>query len=223
MRAAALLGVVTLSLGAGTGCGGGGSSASLDCAWLAGENCWKTTASQAVSCLPPEADTGVLSADLRSCAYANGTVVTFDPPLVLPLPEEWSFKFSIASAGTTCLRYDETDSGLTLTVNGQTYRESYSGFRLSATCPDGTSYSNSNALELLSCESEAGIFSGLPGHFWSDSDSFVSFGFLNTSNDTTSSLPVFDCSRAVSASSASTAAARREARIHTWMSGVRRR
>ena len=81
-----------------SGCGGGssgGSSASLDCAYLASDNCWKTTAAAASSCLPAESEIGMLSADGSTCTFATGDVVTFTPALVLPLPTAttptWNF------------------------------------------------------------------------------------------------------------------------------------
>jgi hypothetical protein len=56
-----LAGCVVVSLAAGTGCS---EPDTLTCEWLAmADNCWKTTARAAVSCLPPEADRGMLSAD----------------------------------------------------------------------------------------------------------------------------------------------------------------
>ncbi len=60
---------------AGCGSSSKGSGGTLDCAWLAGDNCWKTTASAALSCLPPADATGTLSADNATCTYATGQVV----------------------------------------------------------------------------------------------------------------------------------------------------
>ena len=88
---------VALAAGA-TGCGGGGPTSdagpgndaaadvaarndggndavgtvAIDCDWLTGDNCWKTTGSQAIACLPSPAETGTLSADNTSCTYASG-------------------------------------------------------------------------------------------------------------------------------------------------------
>ena len=85
----AMLAAVPLGLGCSSGGDGSNTpSASLDCAWLAGNNCWKSTLAQAESCLPPKSESGTLSADMKSCTYASGAVVTFDSALVLPVPDD---------------------------------------------------------------------------------------------------------------------------------------
>jgi hypothetical protein len=163
----------------------------LTCEWLQGDNCWKSTGALAMSCLPPMNESGVLAADNRTCTYATGSVVTFDKALVLPLPdgqEEDYFKFTVATGGQTCLRYQSQGSGFDLTVQGQTFKErATGGLGISVTCPDGKSYKNSNAFDLLSCE--GGIFGGLPGNTWSSSSLGLSFGLIGT----TESIQVFDC------------------------------
>ena len=153
------------------------------------------TASAATSCLPSSSDTGVLSADGKTCTYASGNVVTFTPALTLPLGDSPSWNFSVtASDGTACLSYQETANGpFTLTVHGQTVKEAQSGqLGLGLTCPDGTTYSNSNALSLLSC-GDGGFLGALPGSAWSNSDSAVSFGLLSTSTTSSDELQIFDC------------------------------
>ena len=189
--------LVTMSLALGSvpallpaGCGGGGSSAALDCDWLASENCWKTTTAPAQSCLPPSSDTGTFSADGKTCTYASGVVVTFATPVVFPIPDDPTWNFTVSNGGTDCLHYEETSSTLKVVVAGQTFSEGPSGsLGLKFTCPDGSSYSTSNAFDLLSCDN-GGLFGGLPGHVWSSSDTSVSFGLVGTS---ASSFPVFSC------------------------------
>lgn len=195
--AAVGLGLVALVIG-GAGCGG--SSASLDCAYLASDNnCWKTTAAAASSCLPLEAEVGVLSADRSTCTYASGDVVTFTPPLVLPLPSTptptWNFTVKTGS-GASCLAYQDDGNGaVTLTAEGQTVQETTpGGLSIALSCPDGKTYSNSNAFSLLSCP-DAGLFGGLPGIGWSSSDTSVSVSLVGTSA-AYGSIPVFNCQTA---------------------------
>jgi hypothetical protein len=200
--AAAGLALGTIVIGS-AGCGGGssgGASASLDCAYLASDNCWKTTATAASSCLPPESEIGMLSADGSSCTYPSGDVVTFTPPLVLPLPSTptpaWNFTVK-TSSGASCLGYQDDGNGaLTLTVQGQTVKETTpGGLAIALSCPDGKTYSNPNAFTILSCP-DASLLDGLPGAGWSSSDTSVSLSLTATS--TTSSLGemVFNCQTA---------------------------
>jgi hypothetical protein len=186
--------------GSGAGCGGGSSSSgpsgNLTCGYLASDNCWKTTASAATSCLPSSSDTGTLSADGKTCSYATGNVVTFTSALVFPIPDNPSWNFTVtASDGTPCLSYQETPNGpFTLMVQGQTVKETQpGGLGLGLTCPDGTTYSTSNGLSLLSC-GDGGFLGGLPGSGWSSSGGEVSFGLLGTSTTSSDELMIFDCS-----------------------------
>ena len=186
---AVLLAAIPLAIG----CSGGdsSSSASLDCAWLAGNNCWKSTLSQVESCLPPKGETGSFSADKKTCTYASGAVVTFDSALVLPLPDDPIWSFTVTSGGQECLRYQDTSSdALTLTVNGQTFTESASGGSLVVSCPDQTTFANSNPFELLSCPADGGIFGGLPGKAWSDTSTSVSFSLIGAARG---SATIFSC------------------------------
>jgi len=174
------------------GFGGCSSSKSLDCAYLAGDNCWKTTVAKA-TCLPAAGTTGTLSADNASCAYASGQMITFTPALVLPLASgfnDWNFK--VTTGGQPCLHYEESSGGFELTVGADAVSEMVSGGDgIDLTCPDGTTYSNSNALALLSCP--GGTFGDLPGNTTSSDSTSVTFGLINTG--TPSSVTVFDCSR----------------------------
>jgi hypothetical protein len=182
------------------GCGGdGGPSATFDCAWLAGENCWKTTASMAPSCLPPETEQGVLSADNRMCAYPGGETVTFNPALQLPLPDAPLWNFTVTGAdGQTCLHFEKLSSGsFTLVVQGQTYEEGASSSELRATCPDGSSYvlPLDQVDDIFNCPD---AFGSLPGVLWSDSASGASFSLLATSSTSSEPVAVFSCYKAPS-------------------------
>ena len=185
-------------LAAGLGCGSSGSGAPLDCAWLAGNNCYKTTVAAAASCLPPATETGVLNANNSTCTYASGAVVTFTPALTVPIPfgnDNMQWNFTVTNGGKTCLHYQENQAGLSVTVGADTVTEgSGGGLSLKITCPGGMSYSNGNAFNLLSCDADGGsFFGGLPGSTWSSSDTSVSFGLVGTSDP--ASTPVFDCSK----------------------------
>jgi hypothetical protein len=190
--------VVGLVVGAGVvaGCGDSGG-APLDCDWLASDNCWKTTARPAASCLPPETEQGVLSADGRRCEYANGVSVVFKTPLQLPVPDDPVWNFTVTGAdGQACLHYEQASSGsITLVVGGDTFNESVSPAGLRATCPDGSSYvlPLDKLDEILQCP--GGLF-GLPGHSWSSSSTSASFSLIGTSSTSSEALPVFSCSRA---------------------------
>ena len=198
MRMSVAVVVIVSAVGFGA-CGGssGGASSSLDCAYLASDNCWKTTAAMASSCLPPMSETGVLSADGSTCTYASGDVVTFTPPLAFPLPDMPKWNFTVKTGtGAPCLGYiDDGDGGITLTVQGQTVKETpQAPLGLTLQCPDGTRYANSNAFTLFSCP-DAGLLDGLPGAGWSFDATSVSLS-LSAAGASSSSEPVFSCRKA---------------------------
>jgi hypothetical protein len=213
------IGVVTATLGLGLGCSSGsagagtgltcdggadasltcdaGAGPALTCDWLAGDNCWKQTATAATACLPPTTETGALSADGRTCTYASGAVIDFATPLVLPLPNDPTWNFTISNGGQACLHYEDMTTGLKLVVGTETVTSKPSGvLGLTVTCPDGASYGNPNALQLLSCDADGGsFFGGLPGGAWSWTDTSVSFGLISTSSTSSTELLLFDCSK----------------------------
>jgi hypothetical protein len=192
MKHALVVGVVAVGCG---GSGGGGGPDTLTCAFLAGDNCWKATVAKATSCLPAAGTTGVLAADNASCTYATGQVVTFTSPLTLPLPQgAVAWNFNVTTNGAPCLHYADTASGFDLTAGGDTVSElPGSGGSLELMCPDGTAYTNKNALALLSCP--GANFGDLPGNTTSSSATSVTFGLINASASSTASVTVFDCSR----------------------------
>jgi hypothetical protein len=195
MRHMRIVLVVVVGLGVGFGCGGsGGGASTLDCAWLGSDNCWKMTADDAAACLPPTTETGVLSADGKTCTYASGAQVTFTPALVLPVSNDADWNFTITNGGADCLHFENAMAGIKLVVGGHTVSEGpfgVTGLRIS--CPDGTSYANANAFALLDCNADAGAsFGGLPGNSWSSTDTSVSVGLIGTSAN---SVPLFDCQR----------------------------
>jgi hypothetical protein len=140
------------------------------------------------------AETGVLSTDGSTCTYATGEVVTFTPPLVLPLPDMPKWNFTVRdSSGEPCLSYiDDANGGITLTVRGQTVKETPQGaLGLKLSCPDGTSFANSNAFTIFSCP-DAGLLGDLPGAGWSYDATSVSLT-LSGSATQSSDQPVFSC------------------------------
>ncbi len=187
--AAALLPILAMA------CGSSSTAASgppIDCAWLASDNCWKTTAAGADSCLPASGAMGKLSADLTTCTYTTGQVITFDSPLTLPLPNQPNFNFTITSGGATCFRFQQSSQqGFSLTTHVGTASVAASGAGETIHCPDGSSYSASvsQALSDLSCD--AGPLGGLPGTANSSSTGSVSFSLLGTTGGDT---PVLSCS-----------------------------
>ena len=159
--------------------GGTLEGAPLDCAWLANDNCWQPTVNSSVSCLPPTDESGVMSADGRTCTYASGHSVNFTRPLVLPYDFDTSgaddSDFIVRAADDSeCLHYVFVESSSrTLTVRGQTYAEKYSGFDMQVTCPNGEKFAGS-AINLLSCEN---FFTDAPSHIFFGSGDSLSFGF----------------------------------------------
>jgi hypothetical protein len=185
LMAGCVVGCITL----GTACS---EPDTLTCEWLAmADNCWKTTVMSAVSCLPPEADRGTLNPDNTACVYPmSGHLVTFTPALDLLGDDDPAQSFVVTDADdATCVRWQETSTGFTLTVNGnQTFRESTSGLALDVTCPDGTSFHNGNALDLFSCPTGLSSF---PGESAGWTDTSISQGFIGVDPP----VPVYDCAK----------------------------
>jgi len=102
------------------------------------------------------------------------------------------------ASGASCLSYaDDASGGITLTVQGQTVRETAQGSTgLKLTCPDGASYSSANALSLLGCP-DANLFDSLPGTGYGFDNSSVSLSLTATSNASSSmDIAVFSCQKA---------------------------
>ena len=162
------------------GSSGNGSGGTLDCTWVDGDNCYKTTLAAAM-CMDVAGDggapSGVLSADGSTCTYANGKVVTFNPPITLPIPNSSTWSFTITMNGAMCMQYHTApDQGFQLTTSAGTVSES-EAHALTISCPNGTSYSTSGpaSLGLLKCE---GGLTELPGYSASSSATSVNFGLL---------------------------------------------
>jgi len=185
------------SSGGNAGDGGAdGGGLPLTCDWLAGNNCWKTTINLAASCLPAGTDFGTFDAANTVCTYPNGTTVTFDAPLMLPIPtDEPPFRFTVASGGQTCLRFEEREVGevgFTATAGGQAVKLTLVGATgVQMTCPDGTTYSADNIFELFTC---GGGTMGVAGTSWFSNAARIEFDLTGAST-ATQLLPIFDCRR----------------------------
>jgi hypothetical protein len=180
----------------GASCGGGAdASAPLDCEWLASDNCWKTTVAAAAGCLPSPSESGVLSADNKTCTYASGAKVTFTPALILPVTSsQMSWNFTISRDGVDCLHYEATPTTQKVAVGDDTVTyEAMRALGISVTCPDGDSYSSANAVPLVQCGADMGaLFGGLPGWSQTSSGFSVSFALLGTSERSTT---LVNCSK----------------------------
>jgi hypothetical protein len=172
MKASRVLVVALFLLGVGcsdSGAGTDGTTGTLDCAWLASDNCLKANFVDGMACVAPTTETGVLSADNKTCTYPSGVTITFDSPLQLPLPTDAppAWHFAISEEGTECLRYDSADNdNFKLVVYGDAVTQTLPrppGTTLTITCPDGDAYSTSNALSLLSCDPSGLISEGWGG------------------------------------------------------------
>jgi hypothetical protein len=157
----------------------GSSDRKLDCAWLASNNCWKTTVAAAKPCAPSSSSTGKLSADGKACSYDGGASVSFADPVVLPLPDNKAWNFTVTNGGATCVSF-QSGSSIALTTSAGTVRETTSGFGVTIACPDGSRYSAENAFELLGCGGDGGSinFGDLPGHATFSSDASVSLSLI---------------------------------------------
>lgn len=186
---AAVAGLAALVV-AGSACSSSGAAnvATLDCAYLASaDNCWKQSVAAAATCVPPASSVGSLSADKKTCAYADGTVVAFDAAFD---PTAKSRSFTITSGGKQCLRFSSQEgAGMTLTTSLGTFQETISAnAALTLTCPDGSAHTGAG-LSLLSCTSDGGSFGGLPGYETSSS----TVATIALVNGPTPTLVLFNC------------------------------
>jgi hypothetical protein len=138
-----------------------------------------------------------MSADGKTCTYASGTTIAFQPPLIVG-PYATISTFTVTTGGAVCLSYAEnaaatgssvTTQAGTVSLTGNASNQSYS-----VTCPDGATYTGT-AASLSSCSGDIpGFGSGYGGS--GSADGGVSHGHISiTLQDTgapNGSL-VFDC------------------------------
>ena len=114
-------------------CGSGEKSGPVDCAWLQGQNCWKSVVAAVVACRPPAGAQGAFSADRKSCAYASGPIASFPAPVANP-PEP-PYNFSIG----TCVTVANPDSTtVQVSSSAGVARIRYLAQSREVTCPDGS-------------------------------------------------------------------------------------
>jgi hypothetical protein len=198
----ATLVILGAAVGFGVGCSSSSSDATsgaLDCAWVAGDNCWKTTVSAAASCTPPPSEFGTLSPDNSTCTYPSGEVIAFNPPLDLDLQTSdlpnMPLQFTITtSTGQTCLWFEQAaDGAVNLAVQGQLITESFTGSTAETIgCSDGTSYMTSDLYDLLACSAD-GSFNDLPVDGWSSDTTGASLTLFGASATLPNGLQIFDC------------------------------
>lgn len=148
----------------------GTSRASLDCAWVQSQNCWKQVLDEVAQCIPQPDDngtvpTGVLDAAGTSCSYENGTVVHFDPPLMPP--ELADVALRVERGGSECLRLQRSYGHLSvsvpsgeLTVDGELGPDQTVGMTI--TCPDASTLASDDYLTMLrACEPDPSDWPGL--------------------------------------------------------------
>jgi hypothetical protein len=176
------------------GSSGGGVA---DCAWLASDNCWKTTIDSAAACLPPASASGTLDASGTTCTYSTGEVVTFASPLVFPVPPGRTWSFTISKNGHDCLQFAREGTSIMLTADLGTFSVSASaaGDSFRFQCPNGTSYSASQS-DLSACGGDADMSTTtLPGLEYGASNQpgqRVALSLTGTSS-ASGTTQVFDC------------------------------
>ena len=152
---------VLLALFAALSCDGGAKDD--PCPWLSGDNCWKASLEASAPCLHGDDEQGAFSADGTTCTYADGVVLTFDPPLNPGVDDFESLHVTGTRDGATCLEftYEDTESHTTfeLSTSLGTYNETGTRAGVDVSCPDGTGYTF-DALAMLQCD---GVFANAAG------------------------------------------------------------
>ncbi|HSY25440.1 MAG TPA: hypothetical protein VK841_25120 [Polyangiaceae bacterium] len=130
----------------------------LDCAWVMGANCWKSTIGVAESCLPPfdpnHLGAGQLNADLTMCSYPTGQTVSFTGLTVNAGPVTFAV---MSDRGAPCLAGAMTTSAseyafsATTTAGTVTYSVDSTMTTVMIACTDGTNVSGT-AVTLAPCE-----------------------------------------------------------------------
>jgi hypothetical protein len=168
-----------------TACGAG--TASLDCAWLAAQNCWKATLAAAASCVPGAAETGAFLADRKSCAYASGAQIVFTDAIPAPPPSNQRWNFTMLAQGAGCIKLEQPDDGNSrVTTQAGTVALGSSGGDEVVVCPDGSKYQG-DPRSLSACP---GGPDSVPAMVASPSGSGVSLSLRGVEGGP---LHVFDC------------------------------
>ena len=127
----------------------------LDCAWLAGWNCWDRAVAEAKACAPQtwSGPYGGIYADYgHACYYPDGSAVFFEEPVTVPLSPWHQWSFSMEDPwGDTCAWCVETDTSLTLGTASGVVDLVVDAAGMSVTCQDGTQYFHPNPDALYAC------------------------------------------------------------------------
>lgn len=183
--AALLFGCATSPEDPNTGGGGGGGGANptarpLTCDVIAGQNCWRTSVAQVMTCAPGKAAQGKLSSDDRTCAYPSGQTVAFDgDPRAIGADTSFGFELTnpdhTLCAGFSIARgHDDVR-----TVRSALGAASWTyGAYVTLACPDGSIY-QADALSALRCHA---LPSAL-GFEWASGATGFQFGFLDNQSN----------------------------------------
>jgi hypothetical protein len=160
----------------------------LDCALIEGPNCYNQMIT-GLSCVPPEEERGVLSADRTSCDYADGTRVIFLDPAPSTL-ENITWHFALEKNGARCFEYEGLGRKTRYTSGNETTRlEATAGGSMDLTCSDGKLYRAPDAFAVLDC---ATVF----GSSYQASPDEVSFSFIGLDGAGRAQRDMFDCAMA---------------------------
>ena len=180
-----------------TGSPDAATSSTLDCSWLTGPNCYKSTFSPALGCLPDPKARGTLSADGKTCTYATGQVIAFASPIMVPLPSMTPLNFTLTAGGVQCLKVNESGPNtftITTSVGTFAWAASASDGSLSATCPDGTMYAAPETIA-IKAEACASKTTGGPSTSVGGTSTDLSFYLGGTGSGAATYLQIFDCEK----------------------------
>jgi hypothetical protein len=176
--------MAALALGL-TACGAGARS--LDCAFLQGPNCWKTTVAAASSCLPDAADSGAFAANRASCTYAVGAQIVFTDPIPAPPPSNQRWNFTMLARSAPCIKVEQPEGGnYRITTQAGFVELGPAGGTVVVICPDGTRYQGA-AASLSACPAAP---DSVPAIETSSTGSAVSLSLHGAGGG---ALHVFDC------------------------------
>lgn len=145
----------------------------VGCDWFAGDNCFKQSVEAAAQCGHEPSEHGTLSVDGLSCTFADGTEITFGRTVFEAGEDDYLWDFEITRNGVFCMSFTEPEEGFTeLVTSLGTANIAREGMSLQLTCPDGSSYTVPNAMDLMSCLED------LPGHTVGHSSSYVSLSLM---------------------------------------------
>jgi hypothetical protein len=171
-----------------------GTMGAIDCNWLTGPNCYKSTFAPAVACLPDSKATGTLSVDGKTCTYASGQVITFSTPLTLPVPSGTLLNFTMTTGGgSLCLSVQQTTKDtFGIATSAGAFAWAVTGDTAAAVCPDKSTYVATGSA-LLQAEVCASKSTGSPATSLSSDSTSVQYWLDGTGVGSTQLLPIFNC------------------------------